>query len=147
MAPVIITHLCFGRAGWIRRYGLLAIGLAGALPDALNPHLSLEARMTSWSHGLPFWGVLTTVVLLVSFLSKQRISWKLSCVLSLAYLFHIFCDAISGGVNFLYPVKDFNWGEYWVDPLYWIPLDIGCILTCYYLFRIKPSLEKKKIGN
>jgi hypothetical protein len=33
---------------------LIAIGIAGALPDFLNPHLSLEARLSSWTHTLWF---------------------------------------------------------------------------------------------
>lgn len=144
LAPVIIAHVCMSRSTRFGRAGLIAIGVAGALPDILSPHLSLEARMTSWSHGLPFWVALTTCLVIASLVSQRRFPLRLSLALSLAYLFHLICDAISGGINWLYPVSDFIWGEYWVSPIFWIPLDIVCVLLCYYLFRLRPLLRKSK---
>ncbi|MDP4778992.1 MAG: metal-dependent hydrolase [Akkermansiaceae bacterium] len=143
LSPVIITHLCMPASKKLPRRSLIAIGVAGALPDLLNPHLYLEARMTSWSHALPFWTCLTIVLLLASLFSKKRLPLGLSIILSAAYLFHLICDAISGGINWLYPCSNYIWGTYWVSPLYWVPLDLLCILTCYYLFRLRPLLKRR----
>lgn len=142
LAPVVILKMTAGHPRWLGKYGFLAIGLAGAMPDLLNPHLTLEARLASWSHGLPFWGSMTAVLLLASLFKQSRISPKLAVVLSLAYFLHLFCDAISGGVDWLYPVNHFVWGGYFFDPIYWVPLDVFFFLLTYYLFRIAPSLRK-----
>lgn len=144
LVPVIIVHACLPKQKRFGRWGLIAIGFAGALPDLLTPHISLEARMISWSHGLPFWAALSCGLLLFSLASRQRLSFPLLCFLSGAYLFHLFCDAISGGINWMYPVRNFIWGEYWVSPILWIPLDIICVLLSYYLFRLRPLLEKTR---
>ena len=107
LAPVIIAHVTFSRSKSLGVWSLVAIGVAGALPDLLTPHMSLESRMTSWSHGLPFWAAFTGVLIVISLISKQHLSNRLAWILSLSYLFHLICDAVSGGINVLYPVKDF----------------------------------------
>lgn len=147
LAPVILTRLVFGKAPWIPRYGLVAIGLAGALPDLLNPHLSLESRLSSWSHGLPFWGGLTASLLVFAVIRPRLLPVRLAVFLSAAYLFHMICDAISGGINWLYPLDTFVWGDYYVDPLWWIPLDVVLVLVAYYMFRLAPLREKVRAGN
>lgn len=144
LAPVIIAHVTFSRSKSLGVWSLVAIGVAGALPDLLTPHMSLESRMTSWSHGLPFWAAFTGVLIVISLISKQHLSNRLAWILSLSYLFHLICDAVSGGINVLYPVKDFIWGAYWVSPMLWIPLDIICLLTCYYLFRFRPLWARRR---
>ncbi len=142
LAPVIITRLALGKPAWMPRRGLLAIGVAGALPDLLNPHLSLAARMTSWSHGLPFWGGLTVVLLVCAMVKRRVLPVRLAVLLSAAYLLHMVCDAVAGGINWLYPVGTFVWGDYFVDPVWWIPLDVVCVLTVYWIFRVGPMREK-----
>ncbi|RYD23855.1 MAG: hypothetical protein EOP88_02600 [Verrucomicrobiaceae bacterium] len=142
LAPVILTRLALGKPGWMPRHGLSAIGVAGAMPDLINPHLSLAARMTSWSHGLPFWGGFTVVLLVFAMVKPRVLPVKLALLLSAAYLFHMVCDAISGGINWLYPVRTFVWGDYYVDPVWWIPLDVVCVLTVYVMFRLVPLRAK-----
>lgn len=144
LAPVIATRLLVPRAEWAGRAGLLAIAFAGALPDLLSPHITLEQRMTSWSHGLPAWAGFSCLLACAAFFSKGRISVPLAGFMSGAYLLHMFCDAVAGGINWLQPFGNLAWGEYWVGPLWWIPLDIGCVLTCYYLFRLKPMLAARR---
>ncbi|WAC19986.1 metal-dependent hydrolase [Luteolibacter sp. SL250] len=144
LAPVIIVKLCTKRAedaGW---RVLLPIAGAGALPDLLNPHLSLEARVASWSHGLPCWALVTMIFMLGSMLMARRFRLRTALACSAAYLFHLFCDAISGGINWFSPFGTFQWGEYWVSPLLWIPLDVICVLVCYYLFRLAPVWRKRR---
>ena len=138
LAPVIATRLLFPKSRWAGRAGLVAIGLAGALPDILSPHITLEQRMSSWSHGLPAWAGVSIVFASASLLSKRRIAPALAAAMSVAYLLHMFCDAISGGINWLAPFGTLSWGRYWFDPIWWVPLDVVCVLTCYYLFRLQP---------
>lgn len=145
LLPVIATRLSVGKATWLGRWGLAFIGLAGALPDLLSPHLSLAARMSSWSHGLPFWSALTVGLILGSLFSRGRFTTRLALACSAAYLLHLFCDAISGGINWGYPVADRIWGAYWVDPILWVPLDILCLLVGYAIFRLIPHLKARKV--
>lgn len=147
LAPVILTRLIIGRQSWLSNWGLVAVGLAGAMPDLLNPHLSLEARHASWSHGLPFWVIFSVLAVAVTRFGKLASSWKLALLISLAYLFHMVCDAISGGVDWFYPVGHLLVGDYLVDPLYWVPLDVVLFLTAYYLFRLSPVLEKARANR
>lgn len=144
LLPVICVKLAFKTKAWLGRWDYFKIGLAGALPDILNPHLSLEARMAGWSHGLPCWFALTMLIIIYSLLSRGKLSVRLAACMSGAYLLHIACDAISGGVNLLHPLGDFPWGKYWVFPSWWIPLDIICMMLCYLLFRILPGLKMRK---
>jgi len=69
------------------------------------------------------------------------LSLPLAAAMSGAYLFHLFCDAISGGINWLYPVTDFFWGDYWIDLRLWIPIDVVLLLFAYYFFRIRPGMR------
>jgi len=144
LIPVIFVGLVAKRAEWLGRWGLVGIGIAGALPDLLSPHLSLEARMTSWSHGIPCWLAISTILILGAVLGRRRFSLRLAMCFSGAYLLHIMCDAVSGGVNFLYPFGDWIWGDYWVDPSWWVPLDVICLLLAYLLFRILPGLKTQR---
>jgi len=144
LIPVICVRLIARHPKWLGRWRLVQVGLAGALPDLLNPHFSLEARMTSWSHGLPFWFAVSTILVVGSIIGRGRLSLQGAICMSMAYLLHIACDAISGGIDFLYPFGSWIWGYYWVDPLWWIPLDIILILLAYLLFRILPVLKNRR---
>ncbi|WP_338689617.1 metal-dependent hydrolase [Haloferula helveola] len=143
LAPLLIVH-ALGRSKWVARRKLWLVGLFGALPDLLCPHLSLDARMTSWSHGLPAWGGFTLALMVAVPLSRGWLGWRLAIACSLAYLLHLFCDAIAGGINWLYPVADGIWGKYWVPPIYWTPIDIVLVLTTYFVFRAIPRWRKSR---
>ena len=143
LLPVIVADLVWKVRRGDGGMGLLWIGLAGALPDLLNPHLTLEARMQSWSHGLPFWGAFSACVMIGSMLSRGRFPTRLGVLVCAAYLLHLACDAVSGGVNLLYPYADFVWGRYWVHPVYWVPSDVACLLVCYTMFRLIPLWRKR----
>jgi len=121
---------------------LCAIGLFGAAPDIINPHLSLAARLTSWSHGLPFFGFLILLVISVRIYKPQILNTHLSLCLLGAYLLHLTCDAIAGGLAWLYPFNHSVIGDYYYNPIYWIPTDGVCLLTIYALYRALPKIRK-----
>lgn len=127
------------RAVWVdrHRFGGRAAGLVDAAFFPRIQNVQLVARAT-------FLVLFSLVALCVSILSKGKIPLQLISAFSAAYLLHLVCDSISGGVNWLYPYYDVIWGEYWVSPMLWIPLDVVCLLLCYYLFRLRPLLEKRR---
>ena len=100
--------------------------------------------MTSWSHGIPSWILFTVGMLLMAVYRKKMMTCGLALVLSGAYFLHMLCDAVSGGLNFLYPLGHWTWGDYWVDPIWWIPLDVVCFLLFYWMFRIAPVRKTRK---
>ena len=144
LAPVLLAHACL-RGRWrLSGKQLVAVAVCGALPDLINPHLTLASRMASWSHGLPAWVVLTVVLLVLSLLWKDRVPRRLALVGSLAYLLHLFCDAIAGGINWMSPVGDYFWGEYWFPVILWTPTDVVLVLACYFIFRAIPGLRRAR---
>jgi len=145
LAPVLIARLICRGDKRLGGRALIAIGVAGALPDLICPHLSLEARMSSWSHGLPCWGVFAVGCLVGNLANPRRVPLRLACLLAFAYLLHLVCDAVSGGVDWLYPVGHFVWGEYWVDPVWWIPLDVTFLLLAYFIFRLRPMFARSHL--
>ena len=65
---------------------IAVIGIFGAAPDLLNPHLSLASRYASWSHGLFFWALLTVgLVIYAAIRRSQPSSWATVAWLSGAY--------------------------------------------------------------
>ena len=118
---------------------ILAIGLFGAAPDLINPHLYLAERYTSWSHSIFSWLGLTVILCLLHIKWSQWLTWHKIAWFSGAYGIHLICDAISGGLAWLYPWKTSVIGEYYVAPIWWIPLDIVCALSAYAIFRVTPS--------
>lgn len=142
LAPIILVRLFARDREALSKWDYILIGIAGGLADIINPHYYLRDRLTSWSHGLPFWFTLSIVLIILALLSGRfsrsrifRLSIALFC--SLAYLLHLFCDGISGGINLLYPVQDFFWGVTLIPFPLWIPLDVLNIAIVYILFRKK----------
>lgn len=143
LLPVIIAGICersyaekSGRRGIFSPKNLIVIGVFGAAPDLLNPHLSLAARYVSWSHGVSFLLFLTMVLFVLGRFGKWKFPVHLIASLAGAYALHLFCDAIAGGIAWQYPFGRAVIGAYYISPTYWIPLDIGCILVCYVMFRL-----------
>lgn len=145
LLPLMAVRLATGRrfSGW----QLAAIGLCGAAPDLINPHLTLAARMSSWSHGLPAWGAMSVLCLVAVPLSRGRWRWSLAVLGSLAYGLHLFCDAISGGINWLSPVGDAFWGDYWFPVVWWTPTDVVLVLGAYFVFRAIPKWREARMAR
>jgi len=130
LAPVLLAAIAdtigLERTGLrsLRGAHFLAIGLAGAAPDLLSPHLSLEARFSSWSHTLWFLVLAVPVAVLVArrfFRSdaKAMALWMITGV-----LLHLTCDAIAGGIAWSYPLSPDVLGDYFVHWNWWLEIDI-----------------------
>ena len=144
LLPLIGISVGQGRRYWTGKK-LLLVGVFGALPDILNPHLGIEARLSSWSHGLPAFLGVSLVLLILSCIKRMRLERKLAVWMAGAYLFHLFCDMISGGIAWLYPFRHSVIGDYYVPPLFWIPLDIVSLLAVYLIYRAIPRYRRAKL--
>ena len=132
------------KRGIFEKREFLWIGILGAAPDLLSPHISLQARLTSYSHTLL--GMLFVLSIVMALLKwRSRLSPPLGVALFGAYLLHLICDLIAGGIAPLYPFRG-QWvvGGYWVSPVWWIPADILLILMVYWMFRILPNWRNRR---
>ena len=105
---------------------LVLIGVAGSLPDLLSPHISLSARLSSWTHNL--WFLLGSCpILLMSawFLSRQK-HLLLGIFLWAAVALHLIVDMSSGGISPFYPFEAVI-GFRTVPFHYWFHLDVFLI--------------------
>jgi len=125
---------------------ILLIGVFGAAPDLINPHLTLAARYTSWSHSLIFFIPLILILTTLAF-TKFKNNKLLIATLVSAYLLHLICDTISGGIAWLYPLKTDIIGSYIIPATTWIPLDVISILTAYFIFRVFPMRNSLRIKS
>jgi len=133
------------RRGALSPKAIALIGVFGAAPDLLNPHLSLAARYTSWSHGLAFWVALTLMLVICSAARRPKPpSWHLTVWLAGAYLLHMVCDAISGGIAWGYPFTTEIIGVRLVPYIWWTPLDLVGGVTAYLIFRAIPRIAAQR---
>ena len=132
--------------GTLRPKTIAVIGIFGAAPDLLNPHLSLAARYASWSHGLFFWALLTLGLVRYAVINRSKRSiWTTVAWLSGAYLLHMACDAISGGIAWAYPFGQQVIGARIVTHIWWTPLDIAGFVTAYLIFRAIPKIAEQRV--
>jgi hypothetical protein len=153
-APVVVAlaidalRLHSGRNRLFSTKHLIAIGLAGALPDLLNPHLSLRARYSSWTHTL--WFILAVYPVFTAICRKWfRQRWVLlTHFLWLATIAHIATDTISNGTRPLYPYgpvvsyRLVRGGVY-----HWIRFDIAFIVAAAMLAIWIGWLERRQIRS
>ncbi len=137
------VSLARGRGHVFPAWSMPVIGLFGALPDICTPHLSLEARYTSWSHTAWFLiGVAVVCPMVASFYPAQR--WRVALACWFASVLHLACDAISGGIAYLFPWRpELIVGAFYVYPDYWFPLDAFFILLTWFLIRLRPHAEAR----
>jgi hypothetical protein len=153
-APVVIAlaidalRLHNGRNRLFSNRPLIAIGLAGALPDLLNPHLSLRARYSSWTHTL--WFILAVypvfAVICRNWFRQQRV--LLTHFLWLATVAHLATDTISNGTRPLYPYgpvvsyRVIRGGVY-----HWVRFDFAFIVAAALLVIWIRWLERRRINS
>lgn len=126
----------------LKNWHLVFIGIAGMLPDLLWPHTSIQARLSSWTHTL--WFLIVTLPI-VYFISRRWIKKKLFMFVLffwLAMALHIFADMVSGGVSFLYPIKEV-FGTYYIAWAYWIRIDLLFVTATILVYLIRAVLRKR----
>lgn len=64
--------------------------------------------------------------------------------LSAGYLLHLVCDIISGGISWGFPMTRSVVGAFYVNPVWWFPLDVFLLLFAYGLFRLVPKMGRLK---
>jgi len=92
-----------------------AVAFAGVLPDLLSPHLGLEARHAAFSHSLVAWALFVLLLAAVSLHPRLRAHRVLLAICAGAYLAHLLCDLVTGGVPLLAPFEPAIWGEAWLQ--------------------------------
>jgi hypothetical protein len=134
-----------GRGRIIPPMALWAVAVFGALPDLCSPHLSLEARHASWSHTVWFMAGLIPVAAMTGCLFEKgyRLVSAVACWIAAAL--HLAADAISGGIAWLYPWRGDVIGRYYIAPQHWMWFDAGFILVTWFLVRVAPHLEARRI--
>ena len=153
-APVVIAlaidvvRLHSGRDRLFNNKHLIAIGVAGALPDLLNPHVSLRARYSSWTHTL--WFVVAIYPVLMAICRKWfRSRWiLLTHFLWLATIAHIATDTISNGTRPLYPygpVISYRLVRGGIRN--WIRFDIMFIAATVILVLWTKWLERRQVNS
>jgi hypothetical protein len=154
--PVIVATAV--NAAYLKHRGRLlfqvrhlgAIAVAGVLPDIVWPHLSLHARLTSWSHTV--WFLAALVPMLILFGRKLLgPGWKPAAVAAwLAVGLHLGVDTISGGTAPLYPFGG-RIGIRTISFHYWIFVDLVTVpvaILCFLWTRRKSqSTDRKSSRN
>ena len=143
ISSIDIIRLSFSRERLLTNKQLALIGLAGVLPDFLWPHFSMQQRLHSWTHAQWFLILLFPIILLIS---KKRVKnqfVKFSLIFWITVILHLFMDALSGGINFFYPLGNIIGGYYISHPT-WITWDIvfisATILLLFFRFKIQTRI-------
>ena len=152
--PVVIAlavdavRLHSGRKRLFSKGYLIAIGLAGILPDLLNPPLFSRPRYSSWTHTL--WFVLAIYPVFIAICRKwspQR--WLLlTNFLWLATVAHIAMDTISRGTRPLFPygpVIDYRLIR--KDICIWVCFDLAFGIATVVLAIWTRWLERRRIDS
>ena len=132
-----------GRGYVFPERGLVAIAVFGAMPDLCTPHLSLDARYSSWSHTLWFLVALMVVTPMIASFFRGPGTWRLALACWLAAALHLACDAIAGGIAWLKPWSDEILGSYIVPPSHWMWWDVAFLLLTWLLVRLRPLAEAR----
>ena len=121
------------------------VALAGALPDLLTPHLSLVARYASWSHTVFAYAGFNVLLVVLGFALHRRLSFRVLLFASLAYALHLFGDALSGGIAWLYPLSTEIVGRRLILYRYWILIDVVLLAVALIVFWWLPRKGKLKV--
>lgn len=124
------------------------VAFSGVLPDALSPHVGLAARHAALSHSLAAWAIFTVLLALAAALSPWlRRRRAVLCLCSGAYLAHLFCDLISGGVPLLAPFDPAIRGEAWVPFPSWFVFDGVLLFYVYVVHRWLPLRRRLRLSR
>jgi hypothetical protein len=121
------------------------VALAGALPDLLTPHLSLAARYASWSHSVFAWAGFNVFLIVLGFTVHRHRLPRVLLFASLAYALHLFGDALSGGIAWLYPISTEIIGRRLILYRYWFPIDAVLLAAAIIVFWWLPRRRRLKL--
>ena len=116
--------------------------MGGALPDLLNPHLSLAARYSSWSHTVFAWTAFAAAMLGLAWWPRLR-TWRIPLLLAApAYALHLAADAVSGGIVWLHPLSDAVVGTRLIRYRWWWPIDGALVALATVFFASWPAWRR-----
>ena len=102
---------------------LFFIALAGTLPDVLWPHMSRQARLSSWTHTIWFLIIALLIVYIVARKALKKDFLVFVLFFWIAIALHIMADGFSGGVSLLFPIKKV-FGNYLIPWPLWGKIDL-----------------------
>ena len=120
---------------------LVFIGVAGCLPDLLSPHISLSARLNSWTHNLWFLIGSIPVMVAIAWLLSSRRRLLFAAFLWAGVALHLLIDLGSGGIAPLYPFGSVI-GFRTVPFRYWFHTDVFVIAVTLCLALWTRRMEK-----
>jgi hypothetical protein len=143
LLPVVIKQFCefknFSGLEYRNQVkGWIAIGIAGSLPDMIDPHLTIGARYDSYSHTWLFVSAFVLVCIITFFFARRKWYNRVSLWCALAYLLHVAGDIASGGIDFLHTGNVI--GGWWITPELWPVLDL-LLLVGFILLNRKISIN------
>lgn len=116
---------------------LVFIGLAGSLPDLLSPHISLGARLSSWTHNLWFLLGVVPVILAFAWLTSRPKLFLFGTFLLSGVALHLLVDMSSGGISPLYPFGPVL-GFRTIPFRFWFHVDVILLSSALLLaFRVR----------
>jgi len=138
LLPVVVKQLCELRHVSGLEYrnqvkGWIAIGIAGSLPDVLDPHLTIWARYDSYSHTWLFVSGFVLAGIIIFLIARGKWYERLSLWCVLAYLLHVTGDIASGGIDFLHTGNVI--GDWWLIAELWPVLDLFLLMGFILLNR------------
>ena len=141
------ASLAKGKGHVFPEWTLPVVGLFGALPDLCTPHISLEARYSSWSHTVWFLAALLPVCAIVASFFPTGTWWRVACACWLASVLHVAADAVAGGIAWLHPWRPDVVGGYYIPPSQWLWWDAGFLFLTWFLVRLRPHAEAHGMGS
>lgn len=150
IAPILVAStvnafsLKFQRKNVFTLKQLIAIGIAGIIPDLLGMHFSLEGRYSSWTHTIWF---VVGIYPVCYFVARKffRQNWiLLTHMLWFAVVFHLALDSKSGGIVLFYPFGDVV-GDYLIGWDYWVRADL-ILITITVLLAAWIIYKEKRLG-
>jgi hypothetical protein len=141
------VSLAKGKGHFFPEWTLPVIGVFGALPDLCTPHISLEARFSSWSHTMWYLAALIPVcTMVITFFPPGR-RGRIAIACWLAAAIHLATDAAAGGINWLYPWRQVVIGDYHIPATQWLWWDMGFVFLTWFLIRLRPHAEARGMAG
>jgi len=134
LLPAILSSPLLPRTGlrdYYRAAGVIAI--AGIVPDIVDPHVSLAARYSSWSHTILACVGFAVLMFVLALVFPRRLSLRLAFLAGFAYSLHVLVDGLSGGVPAWLPFSDEIFRVRLIRWHYWLQFDaafvfLGCVV-------------------